>query len=47
VLLGLLALHVGAVVWHAIVKRENILPRMWFGARRGDPGEVRDQSSSA
>lgn len=36
VLIGLLALHLGAVVWHALVKRENILPRMWFGGRRSD-----------
>lgn len=36
VLIGLLALHVAAVIWHAVAKRENILPRMWFGARRSD-----------
>lgn len=32
VLLALIALHLAAVVWH-LVKRDNVLPRMWFGAR--------------
>ena len=33
VLLGMLALHIGAVVKHLVIDRENILPRMWFGPR--------------
>ena len=32
VLIALIALHLGAVGWH-LVKRDNVLPRMWFGAR--------------
>jgi len=32
VLLLLLALHIGAVTWH-LIKHDNVLPRMWFGAR--------------
>ena len=32
VLLALIALHIAAVVWH-LVKRDNVLPRMWFGSR--------------
>lgn len=32
-LLGLLALHVAAALWHAFVKRDGIFGRMWFGAR--------------
>lgn len=35
-LLGLLVLHVVAAIWHRVAKRENILPRMWFGARARD-----------
>lgn len=33
VLLALIILHVAAVGWHLWMKRDNILPRMWFGAR--------------
>jgi cytochrome b561 len=33
VLLVLIALHIGAVGWHLWIKRDNVLPRMWFGAR--------------
>jgi cytochrome b561 len=32
VLIALIALHIGAVAWH-LIKRDNVLPRMWFGAR--------------
>lgn len=35
VLAALVALHVSAVVYHRVAHRENILPRMWFGRRRG------------
>jgi len=35
-LLGLLVLHVAAAAWHGTVKRDSILPRMWFGARGND-----------
>jgi cytochrome b561 len=40
VLLVLLALHLAGVVYHRIAKRENILPRMWFGDR-GRPSSTR------
>jgi cytochrome b561 len=33
VLLALLGLHMAGVAYHRIAKRENILPRMWFGDR--------------
>jgi len=36
VLLGLIALHFVAALWHAFAQRDNVLPRMWFGARRSD-----------
>jgi len=36
VLLGLLILHIAAAVWHGVVKGDNILPRMWFGAPTPD-----------
>ena len=32
----LILLHLAGVAYHWLVHRENILPRMWFGARAGD-----------
>ena len=32
--IGVIALHVLAVVKHAVIDRENILPRMWFASGR-------------
>jgi cytochrome b561 len=31
-LLVFLALHIGAVIFHAVARRENLLPRMWYGS---------------
>ncbi len=30
---GLLALHVGAAVWHQRILKDDVLGRMWFGGR--------------
>lgn len=32
VMIGLLALHAGAVLYHQFFKRDGVLQRMWFGA---------------
>jgi len=32
-LLGLIALHVGAAMYHQFLRRDNLLGRMWFGTR--------------
>jgi cytochrome b561 len=32
-----LAAHLGAVVWHAAIKRDTILTRMWPGYRPAAP----------
>lgn len=34
ILIGVIALHIGAVVKHWVIDRENILPRMWFPPRK-------------
>jgi len=31
VLLALVALHIGAAIYHQFLKRDNLLSRMWFG----------------
>lgn len=31
ILLGLIALHVGAAMYHQFIRRDNLLARMWFG----------------
>jgi cytochrome b561 len=31
-LLVFLALHIGAVIFHAVARRENLLRRMWYGS---------------
>jgi cytochrome b561 len=33
VLMALIALHVAAALWHAAVKRDGLMARMWFGPR--------------
>ena len=33
VLIGLIVLHLAGVAYHYLVKRENLLSRMWFGPR--------------
>lgn len=33
ILLGLIALHVGAAMYHQFIRRDNLLGRMWFGKR--------------
>jgi len=32
-LLGLIALHFGAAMYHQFIRRDNLLARMWFGKR--------------
>jgi cytochrome b561 len=32
---AVLALHLGAVVWHAAIRRDSVLTRMWPGYRPG------------
>jgi cytochrome b561 len=31
-ILGLIALHVGAALYHQFILKDNLLARMWFGA---------------
>lgn len=33
VLMLLIALHVGAALWHQFVRRDGLMARMWFGSR--------------
>jgi cytochrome b561 len=35
-----LALHLGAVVWHAGVRRDSVLTRMWLGYRPGSESAI-------
>lgn len=33
-IIALIALHVAAVVYHQLIRRDRLLSRMWFGRRR-------------
>jgi cytochrome b561 len=33
VLILLIALHVGAALYHQFIRKDNLLARMWFGKR--------------
>jgi cytochrome b561 len=32
-LIGLIALHVGAALFHQIIRKDNLMARMWFGRK--------------
>ena len=33
ILLLLIVLHVGAALYHQFIRRDNLIARMWYGAR--------------
>jgi len=37
-LMGLIALHVAGAFYHALILRDGLLQRMWFGRRRSEAG---------
>jgi cytochrome b len=42
-LLVLVALHIGAVVWHKLFKGENLVPAMFTGCKELPPGEKAEE----
>ena len=47
VLLVLVALHLAGVVYHTLVKKQNLLSRMWFGDRHDPQVPVANRSELA
>lgn len=45
-LMGLIALHLAGVLYHALIRKENILRRMWFRKRVAPVGDTGVTSSS-
>jgi len=46
-LMGLIALHAAGALYHALVLRDGLLRRMWFGRRKAaEPDQAGNQTSS-